>query len=228
VGFRFPAEIISHAVWLYYRFALSFRDVSELLLARGVVVSHETIRQWTRKFGQTYANGLRRRRPRPGDKWHLDEVVITINGVQHYWWRAVDQGGVCLDVLVQRRRKRQGGEEVLPRAAHGPAVRTPGARDGQARLLPGRPPGMLSAAEHRRWKYLNNRAENSHQPIRVRERVMKRFHCGGQAQRFCFAHGVIASHFRPGRHLMSGTQWRAEITERFTVWNEVAGVSIAA
>jgi putative transposase len=103
VGFRYPAEIISQAVWVY-RFALSFRDVSELMLARGVVVSHETIRQWTRKFGQDYANGLRHGWPRPGDKWHLDEVVIKINGVQHYLWRAVDQDGVVLDVLVQRRR----------------------------------------------------------------------------------------------------------------------------
>jgi putative transposase len=99
-GFRFPIEVISHGVWLYYRFALSFRDVSELMLACGVEVSHETIRQWSRKFGQDYANGLRRRRPQPGDKWHLDEGVITINGEKHYLWRAVDQDGVVLDVLV--------------------------------------------------------------------------------------------------------------------------------
>ena len=104
-GFRYPGEIIGHAVWLYFRFALSLRDVSELMLARGVVVSHETIRQWTQKFGQDYANALRRRRPRPGDKWHLDEIFVKINGVGHYLWRAVDQDGVVLDVLVQRRRE---------------------------------------------------------------------------------------------------------------------------
>ena len=83
-GFRFPAEIISHCVWLYYRFSLSFRDVEEMMLQRGFVVSHETVRQWSVKFGQAYANGLRRRRPRPGDKWHLDEVFITINGKTHH------------------------------------------------------------------------------------------------------------------------------------------------
>ena len=91
---RFPGEIISHAVWLYFRFPLSHRDVEELLFVRGVIVSYEAIRKWCRKFGQAYANTLRRRRPRPGDKWHLDEVCITINKERHYLWRAVDQMGM--------------------------------------------------------------------------------------------------------------------------------------
>jgi putative transposase len=103
-GFRYPAEIISHCIWLYFRFPLSFREVEELMLQRGVVVSHETVRQWCHKFGHTYAARLRRRRPRPGDKWHLDEVYIRINGQQHYLWRAVDQQGNVLDILVQSRR----------------------------------------------------------------------------------------------------------------------------
>jgi transposase-like protein len=103
-GFRFPVEIISHCVWLYYRFPLSFREVEEMMLQRGIVVSHETIRQWSRKFGQTYANGLRRRRARPGDTWHLDEVFLTINGQRQYLWRAVDQDGTVLDILVTSRR----------------------------------------------------------------------------------------------------------------------------
>ena len=103
-GFRFPAEIISHCVWLYHRFPLSLREVQEMMLARGVIVSHETIRQWCATFGQTYANALRRRRARPGDKWHLDEVFITINGKRHYLWRAVDQHGDVLDILVTSRR----------------------------------------------------------------------------------------------------------------------------
>ena len=102
-GFRFPAEIISHCVWLYYRFPLSLREVEEMMLARGVTVSHETIRQWTGKFGQAYVNGLRRRRPRPGDTWHLDEVFIKIWGKTHYLWRAVDQDGAVLDILVTSR-----------------------------------------------------------------------------------------------------------------------------
>jgi putative transposase len=103
-GFRYPAELISHCVWLYHRFSLSFREVQEMMAQRGVVVSHETIRQWCAKFGQSYANALRRRRARPGDKWHLDEVFIMINGKTHYLWRAVDQHGNVLDILVTSRR----------------------------------------------------------------------------------------------------------------------------
>ncbi len=103
-GYRYPIEVIGHAVWLYHRFALSLRDVEELMLARGVVVSYETIRSWCAKFGPDYAARLRRRRPRPGDKWHLDEVFVKINGTTHYLWRAVDQHGNVLDILVQSRR----------------------------------------------------------------------------------------------------------------------------
>ena len=103
-GYRYPIEVIGHAVWLYHRFALSLRDVEELMVARGVVVSYETIRSWCAKFGPGYAAQLRRRRPRPGDKWHLDEVFVKINGATHYLWRAVDQHGDVLDILVQSRR----------------------------------------------------------------------------------------------------------------------------
>ncbi len=102
-GYRFPAEVISHAVWLYFRFPLSLRMVDELLAARGIVVSHETVRQWARKFGQAFANQVRRRLPRAGNKWHLDEVVLTIAGVKHWLWRAVGQAGMVLDILVQKR-----------------------------------------------------------------------------------------------------------------------------
>ena len=101
-GHRFPAEVISHAVWLYFRFPLSLRMVEEMLAARGIIVSHETVRQWALKFGQQFANQIRRRLPRVGDKWHLDEVALKIAGVKHWLWRAVDQTGVVLDVLVQR------------------------------------------------------------------------------------------------------------------------------
>ena len=112
-GYRFPAEIIGHAVWLYFRFPLGLRMVEELLAARGIIVSHETVRQWARKFGQQFANQIRRRLPRVGDKWHLDEVVLKITGVKHWLWRAVDQAGVVLDVLVQRRRNKQAAKRLL-------------------------------------------------------------------------------------------------------------------
>jgi putative transposase len=157
-GFRFPAEIISHCVWLYYRFPLSLREVQEMMLERGIVVSHETIRQWGVTFGQTYANG--RRRGRPGDKWHLDEVFITINGTRQYLWRAVDQDGNVLDILVTSRRDARAaarffrklltGLEYVPRVL----ITDKLASYGAARRR------VLRSVEHRRSKYLNNRAEN--------------------------------------------------------------------
>src|ERR687895_1363366 len=112
-GHRFPAEVISHAVWLYFHFPLSLRMVEEMLAARGIVVSHETVRQWALKFGREFANRLRRRLPQAGDKWHLDEVAIRIAGVTHWLWRAVDQSGMVLDVLVQRRRDRKAAKRLL-------------------------------------------------------------------------------------------------------------------
>ncbi len=112
-GYRFPAEVISHAVWLYFRFPLSLRMVEEMLAARGIVVSHETVRQWALKFGQDFANRIRRRLPCAGDKWHLDEVAIKIAGVPHWLWRAVDQNGLVLDVLVQSRRDQRAAERLL-------------------------------------------------------------------------------------------------------------------
>ncbi len=112
-GFRFPAEVISHAVWLYFRFPLSLRMVDELLAARGIIVSYETVRQWARKFGQVFANQIRRRLPAAGDKWHMDEVVLTIAGVKHWLWRAVDQNGTVLDILVQSRRDTKAAKRLL-------------------------------------------------------------------------------------------------------------------
>src|SRR5829696_9978676 len=112
-GYRFPAEVISHAVWLYFRFPLSLRMVEEMLAVRGIIVSHETVRQWARKFGQDFANRIRRRLPCAGDKWHLDEVVIKIAGVKHWLWRAVDQTGLVLDVLVQSQRDKRAATRLL-------------------------------------------------------------------------------------------------------------------
>src|SRR5919198_4568906 len=116
---RFPIEIISHAVWLYFRFCLSYRDVEELLFARGIIVTYEAIRKWCRKFGQSYANQLRRRRPKLGDKWHLDEVFLTICGERHYLWRAVDQEGNVLDILVQRCRDKRAAKKFFRKLLKG-------------------------------------------------------------------------------------------------------------
>ena len=139
-GYRYPIEVIGHAVWLYHRFALSLRDVEELMLARGVVVTHETIRSWCAKFGPDYAARLRRRRPRPGDKWHLDEVFVKINGTTHYRWCAVDQHGTVLDILVQSRRNAVAARRFFAQAAQGPAIRAAGDCHRQAGQLSGRCP----------------------------------------------------------------------------------------
>jgi putative transposase len=208
-GYRFPAEVISHAVWLYFRFPLALRMVEELLAARGIIVSHETIRQWALKFGQTFANQIRRRLPRAGDKWHLDEVVIKIAGVKHWLWRAVDQTGMVLDVLVQSRRDRQAAKrllrKLLKRQMRPPRVMITDklASYGAAKkdIMPG--------IEHRQHKGLNNRAENSHQPTRRRERQMKRFKSAGQAQRFLSAHDQINNLFHLRRDHVSAVQHRA-------------------
>jgi DDE domain len=138
-GYRYPIEVIGHAVWLYHRFALSLRDVEELMLARGVVVTYETIRSWCAKFGPAYAAQLRRRRPRPGDKWHLDEVFVKINGATYYLWRAVDEHGDVLDILVQSRRNAVAAKRFFRKLRKGLRyVPRPGHR--QAGQLPARPP----------------------------------------------------------------------------------------
>ena len=225
---RFPGEIISHAVWLYFRFPLSHRDVEELLFVRGVIVSYEAIRKWCRKFGQPYANQLRRRRPRPGDKWHLDEVFITINKERHYLWRAVDQDGNVLDILVQRRRNKQAakkffrkllkGLRYVPRVIITDKLKSYGA--AKREILPG--------VEHRQHRYLNNRAENSHQPTRQRERRIQGFKSPGHAQRFLSAYGPIAQHFRPRRHRFSAPEYRQEMYQRCQLWGEITGMRVAA
>jgi putative transposase len=199
-----------------------------MMLQRGVVVSHETIRQWCAKFGQTYASALRRRRARPGDKWHLDEVFIKINGTLHYLWRAVDQHGNVLDILVQSRRNTKAAKKFFRRLLKGlryvprVVITDKLASYGAAHRE------IMSSVEHRRSKYLNNRAENSHQPTRQRERAMKRFASPGHAQRFLSAFSGISPHFRPRRHRLSADEYRREMTVRFAAWNEATALNTAA
>src|SRR5215204_2331441 len=219
---RFPVEIISHAVWLCFRFCLSFRDVEELLCERGVIVSYEAIRKWCRKLGQQYANQLRRRRPRPGDKWYMDEMFLRIKGQRQVLWQAVDQNGNVLDILVQRRRDERAAKKFfrkllkeltyVPRVIITDKLKSYGA--AKREILPG--------VEHRQHRYLNNRAENSHQPTRQREQRMQRFKSPGQAQRFLSAYGPLAPHFRPHRHRLSAPAYRQEMENRFQSWQAIA------
>ena len=217
---RFPAEIISHAVWLYHVFSLSLRDVELILAERGIVVTHESIRHWCLKFGIDFARRLRRRRAQPGDTWHLDEVFIRIRGVLHYLWRAVDQHGVVLDILVQDRRNGAAAKRFFKRLLHGLRYKprrlvTDGLRSyGVAQRA------ILPDVRHRTSRYLNNRAENSHRPTRRRERQMQRFKSSDQAQRFLSTHAMIYGHFRPRRHLMPAAGYRRARSRAFRIWRQ--------
>ncbi|MGP3690720.1 IS6 family transposase [Streptomyces sp. IBSNAI002] len=217
--------MISHCVWLYLRFPLSFREVEEMMLGRGIVVSYETVRRWCLKFGQAYANSLRRRRPQPGDKWHLDEVFVKIGGVQRYLWRAVDADGNVLDILVQNRLDKAAARRFfrrlltttgqVPRVVVTDKLKSYGAAHRE----------VMPSVEHRSHTGLNNRAENSHQPTRQRERAMKSFRTVGGAQRFLSAFTGISPHFRPHRHLMTAGRYRLEMSIRFTIWNHITGAA---
>lgn len=222
---RYPAEIIAQRVALYDRFPLSHRGVEEMTSERGVIVSYETIRHRCHTFGPLIAAAPRRRRPQPRDKWHLDEMYIKIQGKTYYLWRAVDADGMVLDILVQERRDQEAAEtfqrrvgDAYPdeprvavtdkRASYGPAIKT-----------------VLPHIDQRKHKGLNNRAENSHQPTRQRERAMRRFKSLQQAQRFLELFGPIREHFCPGRHRRLADVHRGALAGRFAVWREVAGMA---
>ena len=190
--------------------------------------SYETIREWCNKFGQPYAKRLRARRGRLGDRWHLDEVFLRINGRLQYLWRAVDQDGEVLDILVQPRRNKQAakkffrkllkGLQYIPRAIITDKLGS--YRAAMAEVMP--------SVQHQQQGRLNNRAENSHQPTRERERRMRGFKSPGQAQRFLSSFGTIASFFRPGRHLLAAHNYREIMRGRFTQWQEFAGLESAS
>jgi putative transposase len=227
-GYRFPAEIISYTVWLYFRFPLSYRDLEELLAARAILLSYETVRQWCGKFGQQYPNLLGRRRAQTSHKWQLDQVFLTINRKLDYLWRAVDQQGKVLDILVHSQpnkraakklfRKLLKGYQYLPRVLITDKLASYGAAKKE----------LLVGVEHRQHKRLNNRAENSDQPARQPERRMRRFKSGGHAQRFLAAHDPIREYFCPGRHGLPAKQYRAVRQDRFALWNTITGVQIAS
>jgi putative transposase len=225
---RFPTEIISHAIWLYHVFSLSLRDVELILAERGMVVTHESIRRWCRKFGPEFAKRLRRRRPRPGDTWHLDEVFVRINGELRYLWRAVDPQGVVLDILVQNRRNAAAAARSFKRLLQGLRYRPRRIITDRLRSYGVAHRAILPDVRHLTSRYLNNRAENSHRPTRRRERQMQRFKSSTQAQRFLSAHSMIYGHFRPRRHLMTASDYRRARTKAFRIWQQETCAQVAA
>ena len=220
-GYRFPREIVAYAVWVYHRFALSTADVEDLLADRGVTVSRETIRKWVNRFGRHFADCIRRDRPVAGDKWHLDEVIIPINGRKYWLWRAVDANGDVLDILVQPQRNANAARRFLARLID---------RFGEPRVIitdklrsyfrPIR--DLAPGADHRAHKGLNNRIEGSHRPIRKRGKLMGRLKSPRQAQRFLAAHDQINTVFRPRRYQLSAVSYRHARSDAFDLWRGYA------
>ena len=218
---RFSGSIIQHAVWLYFRFPLSFRDVEDMLTERGIDVSYESVRRWSVKFGQAYARRLRKTRPRPDARWHLDEMFVSINGRQMYLWRAVDCEGEVLDILVQRRRNKKAALKLMRKLIKKQGF-VPDAFITDK--LPSYGAALNDLGLSKRHDFggrKNNRAENSHLPVRQRERRMQRFKSPGSAQRFLSIHAAIYNSFYTQRHLISRRTLRELRTAAMEEWRLV-------
>jgi putative transposase len=219
-GHRFPPEIISYAVWVYHRFCMSFRDVEDLLAECGIIVSYEAVRRWCQKFGPDYFRKLKRRQGRLG-VLASDEVFVSINGQQQYLWRAVDQDGDVIDVLVQPRRDQRAAERFFRRLLHGQGKEPFRIVTDKLKSYSAAMRTVLCDVAHDTRLHANNRAEVSHQPTRQRERQMRRFKSPSQAQRFLSLQGVIQNLFRVGRHLLRSTNHRLLRSRSFEVWRSV-------
>lgn len=220
-GYRFPREIVAYAVWVYHRFALSTADVEDLLADRGVMVSRETIRKWVNRFGRHFADCIRRDRPAAVDKWHLDEVVIPINGRKFWLWRAVDANGDVLDILVQPQRNAKAAKRFLAKLIDRFGVPRVVITDKlRSYFKPIR--DLAPGADHRAHKGLNNRIEGSHRPTRKREKLMGRFKSPRQAQRFLATHDQINIVFRPRRYQLPAISYRHARADAFDLWRGYA------
>ena len=222
---RFPGSIIQHAVWLYFRFPLSFRDVEDLLTERGIDVSYETVRRWALKFGQAYARRLRKTRPRPNDRWHLDEVFVSINGKRMYLWRAVDCEGEVLDILVQSRRNKKAAlklmRKLLKKQGFVPDAFVTDKLPSYSAALKD-----LGLSKHHDFGgRKNNRAENSHLPVRQRERRMQRFKSPRSAQQFLSTHAAVYNNFDVQRHLISRKTLRQFRGEAMNTWQSATAAA---
>lgn len=220
---RFPPQIIAHAVWLYFRFPLSLRLVEELLLERGIVVSYETIRRWGKKFGPDYARRLSRKKPSGNDVWHLDEVVITIADRKHWLWRSVDQDGYVLDEIVQNRRNAKAARRLLTRLLKKQGISPTRMITDKLRSYSAARRQVMPRVEHRSYKGLNNRAENSHVPLRKRERMMQGFRSPGGLQRFVSVFSAVRNLFVPPRSKRSAFQNRVHRIQAIAEWKAAAG-----
>ena len=216
---RFPPDIISYAVWLYYRFNLSHRDIEDLLAERGSIVTRESIRLWCIKFGAIYTRRLKRRHGGYGDTFFIDEVFVKINGKQHYLWRAVDQDGEVVDVYLQAKRDGAAAKRFFKRLLrrHGSEPRK--IVTDKLRSYPVAHRELMPDVIHSAEQYENNRVEQSHETTRVRERGMRKFKSMKQAQRFVTAHAAVQNLFNLGRHMVRAEHYRNLRTSAFTEWS---------
>jgi putative transposase len=219
---RFPPKIIQYAVWLYHRFNLSHREIEDLLAERGIVVSYESIRLWCNKFGPQYARRLKRRHQGFGDTFYIDEVFVKIDGMQHYMWRAVDQDGEIVDIFLQRRRDGEAAKRFFKRLLKTHRNEPRKIVTDKLRSYSVAHRELIPDTIHDTSQYANNRAELSHQPTRVRERVMRRFKSTKQAQRFLAVHAAVYNLFNLGRHLVSAKNYRFFRLRAFASWNYAA------
>ena len=224
-GYRFPPEIIQQAVWLYVRFTLSFRDVEDLLAERGIMVSYETVRRWVNHFGPKIAADLRKRRPKPPATWHLDEVYPKIDGRMVYLWRAVDAEGEVLDVLVQSRRNKRAALKLMRKLLKKYGVVPEKLVADDLRSYAAAASDLEITGRHERDQWRNNRAENSHQPTRRRERKMQRFKGVRSAQRFLSLHAAAYNIFNVQRHLTSARTHRAFRASAMNTWRVAVAVA---
>ncbi|MGU3401510.1 IS6 family transposase [Brucellaceae bacterium D45D] len=220
---RFPPQIIAHAVWLYFRFPLSLRLGEELLLERGIAVSYETIRRWGKKFGPHYARRLRHKKPGGNDVWHWDKVVITIGGRKHWLWRAVDQDGYVLDEIIQNRRNTKAAKRLLTRLLKKRGIVPTRMITDKLRSHGAAKRQVMPHVENRSLKGLNNRAENSHVPLRKRERMMQGFRSPGGLQRFVSVFSAARNHFVPTHSQCSAFQNRVHRIQAIAEWKAAAG-----
>ncbi len=215
---QFPPSIIRHAVWLYLRFTLSYRDVEDLLAERGLDVSYESVRRWVLKFGPLFARELRRRRHRPTSQWHLDEMAVLISGGQFWLWRAVDDEGEVLDLLVQRQRDKNAAMKLMRKLLKKQGFTPDVLVTDKLRSYGAAKAALGLSARHEQGLRKNNRAENSHQPVRRRERKMQRFKSPGSAQRFLSTHAAVYNTFNVQRHLTSRPTLRTLRGEALQTW----------
>src|SRR5438132_9246872 len=222
---RFPPVVIQHAVWLYLRFSLSYRDVEELLAERGLDISYESVRSWVLKFGPAIARALRRFRPRPSDRWHLDEMVVRIAGRHMYLWRAVDHEGEVLEILVQRRRDKRAAVKLMRKLLRKQGFAPKTVTTDKLRSYGAAFQHLGLSCHHEAGLRQNNRAENSHQVVRRRERKLQRFKSPGSAHRFLSMHAAVHNTFNLQRHLVSRSTLRIFRSDAAAQWRSATAAA---